>query len=167
MLNIIEYPSYRYEFSMAQLLGVVFCDNSIEPYLINPYLFTAFLALYLKNYDIAKKYMYIYNSYSRLSKIKNEIDMFIIDSMKNGIKESEVQKYISPFASEEMIDHEIRELFQIQQNGMIMPKCPDCSLCEFNLKCSYNKYISIKNNLESASNRLQREFEDFIIKIKR
>ena len=47
---------------LQSLLGKWYTKNGTDaPYLYNPYLFTAYLALYLKKYDMAMHYLEIYN----------------------------------------------------------------------------------------------------------
>ena len=55
--DILEYPAYTYEFSMTKLLGILTEKISDAPYLYSPTLFTAYLELYLKEYEIAVKYI--------------------------------------------------------------------------------------------------------------
>lgn len=148
---------------MAKLLGVVTKQDVEEKYLYNPYLFTAFLSIYLNKTSVAEKYLDIYNKYSRVNSHISKIDKFILKAICAGISKQDLLTYIDPVDVDGIIKQEIEKMYNIKQKGMFLPNCPRCNECHFIELCAYPLWKKIRNSINSLEKDcMAGEFEAFI-----
>lgn len=164
ILDILGYPAYTYEFSMTKLLGIITDDITDAPYLYNPYLFTSYLALYLKEYDIAAKYMEIYNKNARVNEVIRHVDDVVIKAFMENVQDDEVVQFFSGFGENEKIMAEVNALIDIHKNGFQVPSCPDCKICALKGICHYHIWKEIEDcMLKYVPNSMNDKFETFIL----
>ena len=164
ILDILGYPAYTYEFSMTKLLGVI-TDNIVDaPYLYSPYLFTAYLALYLKEYDIATKYMEIYNKNAKTNETLRQLDRMVIKAFMEGVKDEEILQFVSGFGEHEKTTAEVNNLINIHKKGFQVPSCPNCEVCALKEVCHYHTWEKIEDSmLRYIPNSMDGEFFKFIL----
>lgn len=149
MIHILEYLAYIYDFNMVKLLGVLTNDVSDPSYLYNPYLFTAYLALYHKEFEIAMKYFKISGDNARTNDQIKNLDVLIVKAMREKISESELLNFIKPIDKSGKMQREITFMYDIMKNGMKMPTCPNCEACFLQERCAYKIWEPISNRLQS------------------
>lgn len=163
ILDILGYPAYTYEFSMSKLLGIITDDIADAPYLYSPYLFTAYLALYLKEYDTAAKYMEIYNKSTRTNEVIMQVDRIVIKAFAEGVRDEDLLRFISGFGENEKITAEVNTLINIRKNGFRVPSCPDCDACGLKDLCHYKTWKKIEDSMHSyVPDSMDEEFGKFI-----
>ncbi len=163
ILNILQYPAYTYAFSMTKLLGVITTHISDAPYIYSPYLFAAYLALYLKEYDIAEKYIDIYNVDARVNEVIRQVDKVIIKAFKEEVRDEQIMEYFCGFGSNEKIIEEVNNLIRIHKNGFKIPSCPNCETCNLRGKCCYDTWEKLQTSMiQSDHNYMNEDFRKFI-----
>lgn len=163
ILNILQYPAYTYAFSMTKLLGVITTHISDAPYIYSPYLFAAYLALYLKEYDIAEKYIDIYNVDARVNEVIRQVDKVIIKAFKEEVRDEQIMEYFCGFGSNEKIIEEVNNLIRIHKNGFKIPSCPNCETCNLRGKCCYATWEKLQTSMiQSDHNYMNEDFRKFI-----
>lgn len=163
MQKILDYPAYVYEFSMTKLLGIIIDNNIDYPYIYNPYLFTAYLALHLGRYQIAVKYFKISGKNARTNDQIVNIDLLLAKAIQEGVSEQEFLEFIHPMDRTGKLQSETRLIYSIRKSGLKVPACPNCNSCYFKGHCAYDKWEPIYNKLQEAQQiELKKEFEHFL-----
>lgn len=158
-----DYPAYVYEFSMTKLLGIIIDNNIDYPYIYNPYLFTAYLALHLGRYQIAVKYFKISGKNARTNDQIVNIDLLLAKAIQEGVSEQEFLEFIHPMDRTGKLQSETRLIYSIRKSGLKVPACPNCNSCYFKGHCAYDKWEPIYNKLQEAQQiELKKEFEHFL-----
>ena len=168
LLDVLEYPAYTYEFSMTRLLGIVTNKSIPEKYIYNPYLFAAYLAIYLRKFDIAQKYIQIYNQSARINETLSKADNLIVLALSKNVPQKELMDYISPIDVNKSIEHEIENIYSVRDGCLKIPKCPMCEKCDYSGVCSYTVWKSIQKKInEYGDDHCEKEFADFISRYKK
>lgn len=167
MIDILNYPAYTYEFNMVKLLGVITNSISDAPYLYNPFLFTAYLALYLRKFDLAAYYMRLYNNSARIPNRLANLSLFIIKALKEGVTVNDIIAYVEIIHGNEIFKKEALLLTDVYTNGFDMPKCPDCMHCKLSHCCKYQSWKSIKDTMQHAKVvDCHEEFDRFMLSLR-
>lgn len=168
LIDILEYPAYTYEFSMTKLLGIVTHEPIAEKYIYNPYLFTAYLAVYLRKFDIAQKYIQIYNRNARINDVISKADNLILLALSKNVPKKDLISYIAPVDTNKSIEHEIENIYSARDIGLKVPKCPLCDECDYMGVCSYDIWKNIQSQINGYGiNRCKKEFDNFINRYKK
>lgn len=164
ILDILEYPAYTYEFSMTKLLGIITGDIADAPYLYSPYLFTAYLALYLKEYNIAIKYIEIYNTNARVNEVIRQLDRIVIKAFMEGVQDEDILQFVNGFGENQKIEEEVKNLIDIRKNGFKVPSCPDCETCALQEICHYPTWKRTEDCISRyMPNSMDEEFGKFVL----
>ena len=165
MDEILNYPAYTYEFSMTKLIGVITTNITDAPYLYNPYLFTAYLALYLKKYDMAMHYLEIYNKNARVSEHTANIDMMILKALEEKVSPTDIKDFIESLDKSNVYKDEVEKLLRIHKDGFLVPSCPKCDICCFAKVCCYSMWKNIDNSIKSyKKDSRSEEYYNFVMK---
>ena len=164
LIDILNYTAYSYGFNMITLLGIITNNTADAPYLYSPYLFTAYLALYLKEYKTAAKYMDIYNEDARVNETIKQIDKLVIKAFMENVQDEEILQFIGELGGDEKAIAEVRTLINIRNNGFRVPSCPNCDACDLRDVCSYTAWKKIDDSIHNYTpNFMEEEFSNFMI----
>lgn len=162
MIAILNYPAYSYEFSMTKLIGVVLKSGDLDPYLYDPYVFTAYLALRLGEYQTAYRYLERSNRNETINPKNIKVDLFIIKAIENGVTQSELVSYVELVDRDNKLKKRIDYLYGIKTHGMRLPMCPDCEQCPFKEECAYQSFFTVNNCVEQVNEPLTSQFDAFV-----
>lgn len=151
LTSILEYPAYTYEFSMNRLLCVVMKEEIGKPYIYNPYLFVAYLAIYLNELDVADKYLSKYNKEARINDKIVKMDAMIMSGIRHNVSKQQLLEFAKLSDVKGILSAEINKIFNIKEQGMQLPCCPGCSFCSYKEVCSYPEWNKIRTKMKEQS----------------
>ena len=131
-------------------------------------MFAAYLAIYLKKFDIAQKYIQIYNHSAQINATISKADNLIILALSKNITKKDLIDYISPIDTNKIIAREIENIYSIIDCGLKLPSCPMCGKCYYSGVCSYTVWKSVQDKINAYGNdHCEKEFADFISRYKK
>lgn len=168
ILPIFDTPELREIHTSAYMLSMLHtCKNFSEKWIlkncINPYLFAAYLAIYLNELDVADKYLSKYNKEARISDKIVKMDAMIMSGIRHNVSKQQLLEFAKLSDVKGNLSAEINKIFNIKEQGMQLPCCPDCSFCSYKEVCSYPEWNKIQTKMkEQSSECCEKQLMEFI-----
>ena len=164
LARILEYPSYTYEFNIQKLFGILIDWSEERDYMVSPYYMLGYIALYLNDYNRAKKFIIRANEYARVSDRLKNGDEVILEAINQTIPHGDLIEFLGPVDMDGQLIKRANRLYSIADNGVFIPTCQDCRECEMSDFCAVEHCNILRTNFANYQEitTLDDEYKQFL-----